>query len=257
MSRQQVHVDCNLNRNARQRGVIPEASGRLEVLHRDDNIVVVDKPPGMLTHVHPADPQSPNVRAVLEGKLQRPVYTVHRLDRMTSGLMVIALTRETARLLASQFAERSVVKQYRAIVRGHTPETGTISHPLAKDTGESAAAETLFRTIARGTVHEPVGRYDEAWFSLLELTLSTGRRHQARRHLHRIDHPVIGDNRHGDKAYNRWATNRMGVRALYLRASRLRFLHPTTSETMDFTLANPELWDRICQIIFPAEKGLG
>jgi len=216
--------------------------GGIEILHADDTLVVLDKPSGMLSHVHAMDRHSPNVQAVLERHLQRSVHLVHRLDRMTTGLMVVALTSDAARNLAFQFRNRTTTKRYVALVRGHTPDTDLISRPLEEQEGMLVDAQTSFTTIALGSVHETLGRYPEAWFSLLEVIAHTGRRHQIRRHLHGIDHPILGDNRHGDKTYNRWAESRFGERHLYLRAVALSFDHPLSGMRVTARVPLPALW---------------
>jgi len=229
--------------------VIPESSGTIRILHQDDEIVIIDKPPAMLTHRHTLDRHSPNVQAMMERRLKQSVHVVHRLDRMTTGVMVIALTRNSARDLSLQFRNRSTTKRYLAIVRGHSDDIGRVTNPLEGGAGDAVEADTSYTTLSRGVVGEPVGRYPEAWFSLVQLELHTGRRHQARRHLHQINHPVLGDNRHGDKEYNRWAAARFGSRHLYLRARELVFAHPATGERVSVTVALPDLWRRVLEHI--------
>lgn len=225
--------------------VTMESSGTVRELFRDSQILIIDKPPAMLSHPHGYDHRSPNVQAVVERKLGRRVYIVHRLDRMTTGIMVIALTQEAARNLSFQFRDRRTVKHYIAIVRGHTDPRGTIERPLEVASGELSASRTSFTTIGRATVATPVGRYPEAWLSLVELELHSGRRHQARRHLHHIDHPVLGDSRHGDKAYNRWAAELCGERHLFLRSTDLTFTHPATGRAATVHVGIPSLWRRL------------
>lgn len=227
----------------------PESSGTIRILHQDDGIVIIDKPPAMLTHRHSMDRHSPNVQAVLERRLRRPIYLVHRLDRMTTGVMVIALTRVAARDLSRQFRNRTTTKRYLAIVRGHPDDTGRVTSPLEDGYGSAVEAETSYTTLGRGVVPEQVGRYPEAWFSLVQLELHTGRRHQARRHLHQINHPVLGDNRHGDKEHNRWAAMRFGSRHLYLRSQELVFAHPTTGCRVSVTVTLPDLWRGVLEYV--------
>ncbi|MEE8441298.1 MAG: pseudouridine synthase [Spirochaetia bacterium] len=227
----------------------PENGGTIQILHQDEEIVIIDKPPATLTHRHTLDRNTPNVQAVLERQLGRRIYIVHRLDRMTTGVMVIALTQDSARDLSLQFRNRSTTKRYLAIVRGHPDDFGRITNPLEGGTGDAVEAETSYTTLGRGVVNEPVGRYLEAWFGLVELQLHTGRRHQARRHLHRINHPVLGDNRHGDKEYNRWAASRFGLRQLYLRAWELAFIHPASGGRVSVSVALPDLWRRVLQYV--------
>lgn len=223
-----------------------DATAAITILYADDDIVVIDKPPAMLTHANSFDRNSPTVVMVLGSRLGARVHNVHRLDRMTTGAMVLARHAAAAGELSRQFREREVDKRYLALVRGHLDEAGTIELPIAgRSTGEAQNATTDYRTLDRGRVAEPIGRYGEAWFSLVELSLHTGRSHQARRHLHRIDHPVIGDNKHGDKDYNRWAWARLGEKYLCLRSVALRFAHPASGEPMVARMALTEPWERL------------
>lgn len=225
-------------------------SGTLSILHQDSDLVIVDKPPGMLTHVHQFDRASPNVRAVLERKLGVPVYTVHRLDRMTTGLLVVALNPVVAHRLSGDFRNRRIHKSYLALVRGHTGPEFVISTPLEQN-GRPAEAVSQVHTIDHGFVSEAVGRYSEAWFSLVQVKTLTGRRHQIRRHLHSINHPVIGDRKHGDKNYNAWAENRFGARHLYLRATELAFEHPGDGRPVHAVAGLPGFWRKTLELVCP------
>lgn len=223
-----------------------DSTAPITILHADDDIVVIDKPPAMLTHSNSFDRHSPTVVMVLGSRLGARVHNVHRLDRMTTGAMVLARHAEAARELSRQFREREVEKRYLALVRGHLDDEGTIELPIAgRSTTDAQDATTDYRTLDRGRVAEPIGRYGEAWFSLVELSLHTGRSHQARRHLHRINHPVIGDNKHGDREYNRWAWARLGERYLALRSVVLRFAHPATAEPMEAGMGLTDPWHRL------------
>ena len=226
--------------------VQPESAGTIRILHSDDQIVILDKPPAMLTHSNSFDRHTPTVLMVLGSMMGRSIRTVHRLDRMTSGVMVAALTADAARILSDQFRGRTVAKRYVAIVRGHPDDRGTVTTPVSRpSTGEELFAETEYVVVGRGRLPEPVGRFDEAWFSLVSLTLRTGRTHQARRHLQSINHPVLGDNKHGDKTYNRFAASRYGERHLFLRAHVLEFDHPATGRRVTACAGVPELWMRV------------
>jgi len=223
-----------------------ESTAPITILYADDDIVVIDKPPAMLTHANSFDRHSPTVVMVLGSRLGARVHNVHRLDRMTTGAMVLARHSTAAGELSRQFREREVDKRYLALVRGHLDDAGTVELPIAgRSAGDAQQAITDYRTLDRGRVSEPIGRYGEAWFSLVELSLHTGRSHQARRHLHRINHPVIGDNKHGDREYNRWAWKRLGERYLFLRAVALRFAHPSSAEPVEIRMELTDPWDRL------------
>lgn len=225
----------------------------LSILYRDDDLVIVDKPAAMLTHVHQFDRTSPNVCAVLERKLGVRVYTVHRLDRMTTGLLVVALNPVVAHRLSGDFFNRRIHKRYLALVRGHTGPEFVIATPLEKN-GRPEEAESQVQTIDHGFVSEAVGRYPEAWFSLVQVKTLTGRRHQIRRHLHSINHPVIGDRKHGDKNYNAWAENRFEERYLYLRATELAFEHPGDGSQVQAVAALPAFWRQTLEVVCPESE---
>ncbi len=226
------------------------ADPELSILYRDEAIVLVDKPPGLLVHPNPHERGAPTCLWMLSDRLGAQVRTVHRIDRGASGLVLLALTQESASLLSAQFRERTLDKEYLALVRGHLLEARTIDLPVPRDLGsEPVPSRTAVRPLARAVVHEPVGRYDEGWFTLVGVDLLTGRTHQARKHLHSIDHPVIGDKKHGDPAQNRFFQQRLGTRELFLRAYRLRFAHPVTGRPVEACAGLPERWLRVAAAI--------
>lgn len=221
------------------------------ILHHDDDIAIVDKPGGLIVHSNKYARREPNLINTVGGMLQRRVYSVHRLDRGTSGLMVFALTKDAAGVLSAQFRGREVEKRYLAAVRGHPDDTGTVDKPLRHgDDVEGRAATTHFRTLARGEVNAAIGPYETAWVALVELTLVTGRSHQARRHMQNVNHPVIGDQRHGDRAYNRYLWEHLdGERHLLLRALELRFTHPRSGAGVTAYAGIPAVWQRALSVL--------
>lgn len=203
----------------------------LTVLYQDDHYVAVDKPSGIFVHPTRLGPREPNCMSRLGMQLGRPVYTIHRLDRATSGVLLFALSSEAARKMCVLFEKRRIRKEYLAVVRGFAPETGRIDHPLRKHRKKSAAeAVTDFARMGTAEIQEPVGRHETARFSLIRAVPQTGRMHQIRRHMAHISHPVLGDTRYGDGAQNRFLRARFGMNRLALMAARLAFLHPYTRE---------------------------
>ena len=220
------------------------------ILYRDDAIVIVDKPSGLLVHPNPHERGAPTCLWRLRDALGVDVLSVHRIDRGASGLVLFAVTRESAGILSAQFRGRSVGKRYLALVRGHLMEARSIDLPVPRDLGSEPVASLSFVTpLARTVVHEPVSIYQEGWFTLVDVELLTGRMHQARKHLHHVDHPVIGDKKHGDSAQNRFFAERFGTRELFLRAYRLRFTHPLTGLAVDACAGLSESWLRIAGLI--------
>ena len=211
----------------------------LTILYQDDHYVAVDKPSGIFVHPTRLGPREPNCMARLGRQLGRPVYTIHRLDRATSGVLLFALSSEAAREMCVLFEERRIQKEYLAVVRGFAPEAGRIDHPLRKEK-KKPAVEAVTHYVRIGTVElqEPVGRHETARFSLVRAVPQTGRMHQIRRHMAHISHPVLGDTRYGDGAQNRFFRARFGMRRLALMASRLAFRHPYTCNGVA-VVANP------------------
>jgi len=227
-----------------------EWAQQIPLLYRGNGYVIIDKPAGVLSHPHPRDRESPILLDLLTEQLGIPVFTVHRLDRMTTGVMVLATDKRSAAHLCDQFADHRVEKHYLALVRGHTEEHGEIDAPLPHRTRDTESpALTRFRTVAQASLPVAVGRYEQAWFSLVDAELLTGRTHQARRHLHRINHPVLGDLRHGDNDYNRWAIPKYG-RYLFLRARSLSFAAPEDGRQIVARAGLSEVWERAVAEIF-------
>ncbi len=174
---------------------------------------------------------------LVRDQIGQHVFPVHRLDRPTSGALVFAKSAEAARGLAVQFAERRVVKKYLAVVRGYAPEMVLVDHPLreeqdeitdkqARDDKPAQEAATLIERIAGVEFPVAVDKYPTARYSLVRATPLTGRKHQIRRHLGHISHPIIGDVTHGKGRHNRFFAERFGVRRLLLACTEIAFLHP-------------------------------
>lgn len=208
----------------------PPIPSTIDVLYRDDAVVVVDKPSGL--SVHRGDDQGSTFALNLtRDAIGQWVYPVHRLDRATSGVLVFALSSEHARVLHESFYTRDVDKTYLALVRGTPSAKGIIDSPMAKREG--------------GPDVESVTEYDTLFvsdrrLSLVEARPKTGRRHQIRRHLRRIDHPLAGDVNYGNGADNRRYRAELGLYRLALHARRLSFVHPETGERVTFEAAVPE-----------------
>lgn len=197
----------------------------LPLLHRDARVVAVDKPSGLVVHRSALAGDTVSCLTVLRRQIRRPVHPVHRLDRGTSGVLLFALDRDAVRALSDAFAGGQVSKSYLALVRGVLPEEGVIDRPLSEE-GTSRPALTHYRRLASVELPRPVGRYPTARYSLARVRPATGRRHQIRRHLEGIAHPVIGDVAQGDSKHNRFFREAYGARRLQLHAESLEVPHP-------------------------------
>ena len=208
----------------------------------------MNKPSGLVVHPSYETTDRNTCMSILRDQLGRYVYPLHRLDRGTSGVLLMGLDSETARRVQSAFVGRNVEKTYLAVVRGWAPPEGTLDHPLkkTKTLDEKEEALTRFRTLAHGVLPFPVGSYPEARYSLVEARPVTGRRHQIRRHLSNASHPIVGDTVHGDGKHNRLFRSIFNCYHLVLHALRIELDHPHTGERLVFTAPVPEDFERIC-----------
>lgn len=191
----------------------------LPVLYRDEYLLAVNKPSGLLVH-NGWGRERVTALSLARDLVGQHVYPIHRLDRATSGVLIFALSPEVARAGQSSLLADGTFKRYVALVRGITPEQGLIDYPLAKEgSQERRPARTEYRRLAT------FERY-----SLVSLTLITGRQHQARRHFKHISHPLIGDVKYGKGEHNRLMRERFGLSRLALHAFELAWLHPISGE---------------------------
>ena len=209
----------------------------LTLLYRDEHLVVIDKPPGLLVHrTQLAAGEDEAALQLLRDQLGQPVWPVHRLDRGTSGLLMFALSPEVASLLGAMFEQGRMDKRYLALVRGWPQaDEGLVDHPLARDPELPSAGQTMLEAQTRWRVLErlewPIAtdpRFTTTRIALLEAEPMQGRRHQIRRHLKHIAHPILGDATHGKGPLNRAVAAHLGVQRLWLHARELKLNHPVT-----------------------------
>jgi tRNA pseudouridine65 synthase len=196
----------------------------LTFVHRDARLVVVDKPSGVIVHRGLANDAEDVLRAVRDAT-GRWVHPVHRLDRGTSGALVMALDPDAARILCKAFDEGRVSKRYLSLTRGR-PDDGDIDHPIEKrEGGPKVPAVTRVRCLGS------TGRY-----ALVEAVPLTGRMHQIRRHLKHVSCPIIGDVKYGKGEHNRYFREHHGLHRLALHAADLAFDHPETGQRLQFSV---------------------
>lgn len=196
----------------------------IPVLYQSETVVVVDKPAGMLVHRTRRDKdESTFLMQTVRNQLGQHVYTVHRLDKPTSGALVLALDPDTARDLSAAFVEKQIRKEYTAIVRGWMQEPVTIDYPLSRESGagDEQDAVTHVRPIRRVEVPFAVGRYATARYTFLKLLPETGRTHQLRRHMKHIFHPILGDRKYGDRDHYMFFKHSIAETGLMLHASAI------------------------------------
>ncbi len=229
----------------------------LDILYEDDHLIAVNKPSGLLVHPSWIAPRStPNLTSLLKTYLGGTAYTIHRLDRPTSGVIVFGKTKETAQKMNVIFAEREVKKTYLCMTRGYTPEADTIDYALKEKLDKLAdkmsnpdkppqEAVSDYRRL--GTVELPiaVGRYESSRYSLVEVKPKTGRKHQIRRHMKHISHPLVGDTKHGDGRHNKAFREHFDLDRLLLMAIELSFEHPVTGEQLTIKAPVDEQVDQL------------
>jgi tRNA pseudouridine65 synthase len=202
----------------------------LDLLYQDDALIAVNKPAGLAVHrsklVGNADEF---LIDVLREQVGGTVHLAHRLDRATSGVLLVARSSEVAAALGEQFMGRDVHKQYLAVVRGWPePEAATIDYPLpgSRDSGPRRDARTRYRRLATVEVPIALGRYPQQRYGLVLAEPETGRFRQIRKHMAHVHHPVIGDCQHGRSDHNRLYKQYLGCHRMLLHAWRLQFAHP-------------------------------
>jgi tRNA pseudouridine65 synthase len=205
----------------------------LEIIYQDEYYVAINKPNGLLVHrTKIAEEKEFFAVQMLRNQIGMKVSPVHRLDRKTSGVLVFGLSSEATKLLAKQFTERTTEKEYWAIVRGFAPENGVIDKPLKSEKGNLQIAETHFKTHQNFTLPIPMGKYPTCRYSLVEIRPKTGRMHQIRRHFNHINHPIVGDYKHGDYRHNHLFIKEFEAPEMFLHASELSFEHPFFNKKM-------------------------
>ncbi len=219
---------------------LPEAIP-LEIAYEDEDLLVVNKPKGMVVHPAAGHPSGTLVNALLyhcgdslsgiNGVLRPGI--VHRIDRDTSGLLIVAKNDIAHRALAEQIAAHSFTREYRAVVYGNLRESGTVDAAIARHPTERKRMAVSNAPHARRAVTHYFPEAQFAGFSLLRLRLETGRTHQIRVHMAYIGHPVAGDPVYGPK---KCITSLCGQ---CLHAGKIGFLHPRSGEYMEFTAPLP------------------
>lgn len=229
----------------------------LEILYQDDFLVVINKPSGLLVHKSPIDKRETEFALQLvRDQIGQYVYPVHRLDKPTSGVLVFALSSEVASLLSEQFKSHAIQKEYMAVVRGYIKEEGFIDYDLKvildkkadkdrKRNHEPQEAQTYYKCLKTVELPYAVSRYPMARYSLVQLFPKTGRKHQLRRHMKHLLHPIVGDTKYGRNEHNRLFREQFDCHRLLLHASKISFEHPINKEKLEVEAGLDEVFKRV------------
>lgn len=214
---------------------LPAEPAALPVCWQDVHLAVVNKPAGLMVHDSALARGEQDFAADrLRAQFGRPVFLIHRLDRATSGCLLLAFDRETASLMGKQWMAGEVGKSYWAICRGWPREAAfEVDHPLDGGPGkpQKKPAVTDFRTLAQAELPWPSQDFPTSRYAWLMARPQTGRFRQIRRHLKHLSHHLIGDTSHGDGRHNR-AFRLQGIHRMLLHARELDFAHPHSGQAM-------------------------
>ncbi len=218
----------------------------LDIIYEDSDIIVVNKPKGMVVHPANGNPDGTLVNAILAicknslsgigGELRPGI--VHRLDKDTSGLIIVAKNDNAHINMSEQIKERNVKKTYIALVRGNVPEEeATINMPIGRSTKDRKKMAVTKNGKQAITHFKVLKRYSK--YTLLEIKIETGRTHQIRVHMAEIGYPVVGD-----AVYSN-GKNEFGIEGQMLHAYKLEFMHPITNKHMELTAPLPQYFEEI------------
>lgn len=203
----------------------------MEILFQDDHLIAVNKPAGLLVH------RSSIAKDATEFALQKTrdfvgkeVHPIHRLDRKTSGVLLFTFDKNTLHSMQNLFNEGKVRKEYHAIVRGFTDDSGKIEYALVNDKGLTQSARTIYTTHKKWEITKSFGRYKTSRYAYVHVFPETGRMHQIRKHFAHIFHPIIGDRPHGCNKQNRFFKKEFNLMEMLLHAKSYSFEHPVTSD---------------------------
>ncbi|WP_028115371.1 pseudouridine synthase [Ferrimonas senticii] len=210
----------------------------LPILFEDDHCVVINKPANTLVHrgEHPHHRGKPLLQR-LRDQLDLALYPVHRLDRSTSGALLFAKSSEAASAIIADW--QTAEKSYLAVVRGFAPAAGSIDEPLALprdrsnpdwQPGPAKPALTHYQTLATAELAIAIDKYPSSRYSLVACQPQTGRKHQLRRHLRHIGHPILCDTRYGKNRHYHYFRDQFAVDRMLLHASSLTWHNPLTGQ---------------------------
>lgn len=229
-----------------------------DLLYQDDHLVLINKPAGLVVHrSRMARDVDTTLLEELTALVPGQLMPVHRLDRATSGVMLLARHADAASKLGKQLMAHGMDKCYLAISRGWPRSPGEILYDLPDEDGSrKQAALTCYHVLGQATVPVAINKYPSQRYALVQVWPKTGRYRQIRRHFHHISHHLIGDTSHGRTEHNYLFRDHFQCERLLLHAHSLRFTHPETGADMTITAPLDATFERIVATLFPDRLSL-
>lgn len=220
---------------------------KIEKLYEDDFLMLVSKPNNVLVHhsYYARNIKDNSLLQLIEEQIGLKVYPINRLDRKTSGIILLSKSKKYVAEFQQLFDEKEIEKKYHALVRGHVTTPLEINSPVKNERGNYKEALTYVRPIKHFSVNIPVEPYPTSRYTLLEMTPITGRTHQLRIHANKIAHPIIGDHKYGNRHHNKMFAGTLQLPDLFLHCLQTKFIHPYTETPLCIEAGYPSFW-QIC-----------
>lgn len=219
---------------------------KIEFVYEDEYIIAINKPNNYLVHQseYAGNLNEQSIVEFLIDQTGSMLHPIHRLDRKTSGILLFAKDKTNINSFQQLFQNNGIQKTYLAVVRGFSPENGTIDTPIKnEDSNVYRDALTEYKTLQTAELDIAVHPYDKSRYSLVKLFPKTGRMHQLRKHLNKISHPIIGDYKYGDRFHNRNFEENFNWNYMFLHAYSIQFVHPFTKQEMVIKASLPSDWN--------------
>jgi tRNA pseudouridine65 synthase len=224
---------------------------KIEVLFEDNYCIIVNKPNNVLIHnsYYARNIKDATLLHLLKEQLNLELFPVHRLDRKTSGVLVLAKQKDKVAVFQDLFNSNTIKKSYLAIVRGFVDEELEITTPVKNpDTKVYKDAITYCKPLHKIELNIAVHPYKFSRYSLVKLIPETGRMHQLRIHMNKISRPIVGDYKYGDRFHNRMFENEFNCKNIFLHAESIQFTHPFLNTELFISASLPSDWNKIIEL---------
>lgn len=221
-------------------------SSEIKIHYEDEFILIVDKPNNVLVHhsYYARNIEDDSLLQLIQKQELIKTHPINRLDRKTSGLILLAKSKEVVAEFQQLFTNNEITKKYLALVRGHVLTNGVIDSPVKNERGNYKDAVSKYSPLNHFELNIPVKPYSVSRYTLLSFEPITGRTHQLRIHANKMAHPIIGDHKHGNRHHNRMFEETLELPNLFLHSHQLSFKHPITEKQIEITCDVPSFWNK-------------